>query len=522
MRRVLIWIFFFLSLLAGFSMRYYYAGDWFDYETDADGEIHAVIYQVEADAYARLARVQRILQGHGLIQNFHPQENYPDGIKPTTTFPFDLPILALYFPIHYFTAHALDWAGALVSPALYFALAIFIFWWSQNLTFRTRVALLFGIAAMPALVWATPFARPDHQSLDLVLFAAAFCLEWNRWREGNSPRAAKIFAIVAGILWGIAMWDSLYEPLLLFVIVVGFNLAMRRREQPGFLIAAIVILAISFCVEGLPLDRPPREFDPYLVRWLGTIAEVRPMSMLSATIYFSPALWVVPLFIFRYLQLGPRKTEDWLLAFLSVVLIAITFTQTRWFYFTGFVLLLLMAGWCEREKIVWLRRVALVAIVYGLMWGIDYDLNKMDQDEKKPTPQLRHIALSIDGPGGILAPWWLSPALLYYSGQPIVAGSSHMTIPGIVDTARYFTTNSWVEGDQILQKRHIRWVVVYLPERLIQNSQQILGTEKATDSKRKIDQPITASLYEGFAVPTRYRLRAVEQDCKLYEYDPSR
>jgi hypothetical protein len=318
------------------------------------------------------------------------------------------------------------------------------------------------------------------------------------------------------------MWDSLYEPLLIFVIVVGFNLALRRREQSGFLIAAIGIVLFSFCVEGLPNARPPRELDAYLVRWLGTIAEVRTMSWISATVYFSPALWLLPLFIFRYLQLGPHKIEDWLLCLLCLALTAVGFSQTRWLYFAGFVLLLLVAGWCEREKIVWLRRVVLAGIIYGLLWGIDYDFDKMELNEAKPTPQLRRIAMCIDGPGGILAPWWQSPTLLYYSGQPIVAGSSHMTLPGIVDTARYFTTTSWLEADEILQRRRVRWVMVYLPERTILNSRQILGTETTAEPKRKIDQPISISLYDGFAVPTRYRLRAVEQDFKLYEYDPAR
>ena len=79
----------------------------------------------------------------------------------------------------------------------------------------------------------------------------------------------------------------------------------------------------------------------------------------------------------------------------------------------------------------------------------------------QPSLQLAQISRAIDEPGGIMAPWWLSPGLLYFSGQPIVSGSSHCGISGIVASAKFFSTTSWAEAEHILRERQVRWVVVW-------------------------------------------------------------
>lgn len=524
LRRILPWLLFLIALIAGIILRDEYAGNWLDASTNAQGQTEISIYQVEADAYARLARVQRILQGHGLVQRFHPQENYPEGMKPTTTLPFDLIILALYLPAKVFSTIPLDWAGALVSPILYLVLALFLFFWSRAWPLRARFLLLLGLACFPALVWATPFARPDHQSLNLALIGAAICLEWRRWKPGLPARNP--FAIAAGILWGLALWNSFFEPLIFFVIIIIFNLAVRRREQSLFLITAATTLLLSLLAEGFHWQRPPVEFDDYLVRWLSTVGEIKPLTLETATISLTPVFWLLPFFLFRLLWSREREITDWLLLVLSVALGVLVFFQSRWAYFTSFTLLLAMAFWYSRESIVWLRRVLLGVIVFSVMWSLDRDLDLISRREEPPTAQLRRMAATIQTPGGILAPWWLSSPLLYYSGQPIVAGSSHMTIPGIVDSARYFTATSWLEGDAILQKHKVRWVLVYDPERTVPNSRKILGltppktSRNPEDVQLPVEVTLTERLYNLAAIPTRYHLRAVEQDCKLYEYIP--
>ena len=79
----------------------------------------------------------------------------------------------------------------------------------------------------------------------------------------------------------------------------------------------------------------------------------------------------------------------------------------------------------------------------------------------------------------VLAPWWLSPATAYWSGQPTVAGSSHESLPGIVASARFYLATSADEAGTILRQHKVQWVLVYDGERVAENSASILGGKAA-------------------------------------------
>src|SRR5213078_1855046 len=76
------------------------------------------IYFVDADCYARMTRVQMCDAKPGLIVRHHAFENFPQGTTPHTTAPLDYLILGLSLLLNPFTTHALDLAGAFVSPFL--------------------------------------------------------------------------------------------------------------------------------------------------------------------------------------------------------------------------------------------------------------------------------------------------------------------------------------------------------------------------------------------------------------------
>ena len=87
--------------------------------------------------------------------------------------------------------------------------------------------------------------------------------------------------------------------------------------------------------------------------------------------------------------------------------------------------------------------------------------------------ELRAISSQIDGP--FIAPWWFSPAVSYWSRQAGMGGSSHESIEGIVETAKFFETQDAEEAKQIINRHHITWIVSYDADRVAQNSAQILG-----------------------------------------------
>jgi hypothetical protein len=84
--------------------------------------------------------------------------------------------------------------------------------------------------------------------------------------------------------------------------------------------------------------------------------------------------------------------------------------------------------------------------------------------------------------GPFLAAWWLSPAIAYWSRQPGVAGTSHESLPGIVDTARFFLSNDPAEAAVILRKRSVRWVLVDDPAHDVETSATMLGFTPAGES----------------------------------------
>jgi hypothetical protein len=94
---------------------------------------------------------------------------------------------------------------------------------------------------------------------------------------------------------------------------------------------------------------------------------------------------------------------------------------------------------------------------------------------------LREAALSLRERhvGGVVAPWWFCPAIVWWSGQPCISGTSHQSLPGIVESCEFYIGE--VPDPELLQKRKVVYILVYEPDRLISNSEQILG-RRATGS----------------------------------------
>jgi hypothetical protein len=77
--------------------------------------------------------------------------------------------------------------------------------------------------------------------------------------------------------------------------------------------------------------------------------------------------------------------------------------------------------------------------------------------------------------------------LVYWSGQPAVAGSSHESLPGIVDTARFFSTADPKLAQQICNDRKVETVVTGNPEPIIAQSVEILGQPLPQDETTMAD-----------------------------------
>ncbi len=499
-------------------------------------------WMVEADCYSQMARVQRILQGRGLVQSHFTVENWPEGLVPSTTAPFDYCILLLYAPLKLFTADPLDWAGALISPLLWVALAVFwMLFRSREFTRAGRALFLLGSAAMPGFVWATACGRPRHQSLILVLMALGFVAEYERWHLAAVSRRA--WNLFAGLVWGLACWTSLFEPAIVFAALLVFNFVARRRESAVFLAAFAAVIAVSFVIEGphtlvasALLLHPAAGYAEPLRNWLGGIAEIQGIAPSTAQVGKEIArmisLLLVP-FIGWFLWTHPNfNRTDRLLVILYLALTALCLWQGRWIYYANLAELFLVVRFFQLAPGRWPQGVVLGVFLLGL-FNVDYFETEVRAKlpANQPSLALLEVGRALDVPGGVLAPWWLSPGLLYFSGQPIVAGSSHCGISGIVAAAEFYNATDWTVAERILQARRVRWIVVWNDPALNQafgyeypllnNSRRILGLPIYTDDDAETaDASIAQILINDRFVPTWLQLRAVTSQLKLYEYTP--
>jgi hypothetical protein len=453
------------------------------------------IYFVDADCYARMTRVQMCAEKPGLIVRHHAFENFPQGTTPHTTAPLDYLILGLSIVLKPFTAHALDLAGAFVSPLLALVGGWFLWWWSRRMKFRYRWITLILYAISPILVHGTELGRPDHQSLLILLVAIAICAEWSLQTADGTAASTEVnrWAVVSGVAWGFAIWVSAYEPLVIFFMVTATAFLINRaaffgrdRRMGWILFAAIIVIALlierrlpSFAV-----------FQSNLIfkNWARTIGELAHISP-ENPVWFrwcGYLVLVTPFLIWMNVSRNFKKSErpmPWFVLVLLVATYGLTTWQARWGYFFVLIFAIALPALLvpiKSSAAVW---IAFVLSIFPILRDWDERLWPNEAqlaarvERRTESVQIRDLALSLRSPEvhPFLAPWWLSPSIAYWSGQPGVAGSSHESLNGIEETARFFLSENLLEARAILEKRHVARVFAYDFDRVAQNSAAILN-----------------------------------------------
>ena len=419
----------------------------------------------------------------GIIVRHHDFENFPHGTTPHTTAPLDYLIVALAVALKPFTAHGIDLAGAAVSPFLALIGGWFLWWWSRQMNFRYRWPMLILYAISPVLVHGTKLGRPDHQSLVVLLLAVAICAEWALQFE-QSIR----WSIVSGAAWSLALWVSLYEPLILFGLVAGCAMLQHREffrasHRQSSWILFVVILSIAFLLEQrLPELRPFYSGQTFR-NWSRTVGELVSVSPLRP-IWFQWASWLlVPAPVLIWFAFRRESPPPIFVGVLLVATYVLTIWQARWAYFFVSIFALALPTLLELLKsriLVWsIFIVSLFPILHD--WDARLWPNESEYvrriEQRNESVRLHDIALNLQSSDRhpFLAQWWLSPAIAYWSGQPGVAGSSHESLPGIEDSARFFAAHDWATARKILENREVDWVIVYDSKRAAENSAEILG-----------------------------------------------
>jgi len=161
----------------------------------------------------------------------------------------------------------------------------------------------------------------------------------------------------------------------------------------------------------------------------------------------------------------------------------LTIWQARWAYFFLSIFAIALPHLLDPIKsraAVW---IAFVMSIFPILRGWDARLwpNEMEYarriEQRNESEQLRDLSINLLSSEvcSFLAPWWLSPSIAYWSGQPAVAGSSHESLSGIADSADFFLTEDWPRARGILENHKVIWVIAYDFERVSLNSSAIMG-----------------------------------------------
>jgi hypothetical protein len=482
-------------------------------------------YFADPDCYARMTRAQWVILSPWRSVRFHDFENAPAGIVPHTTAPMDLLLAALSraFQFGYWIVEAhspsppLDLAGAFISPLLGLALVAFLWWWGHKFAVPYRNAVLVITVISPILAQAFQLGRPDHQSLIVLLTGAALAAEISLWRQPSLS-----WEILSAALWALALWTSFFEPLVLLGATALMRLGVRGRNaipNRAAVLVFIVILSAAILFDGWRIQAPSAEERTYFFRWALNIGELRHATLPQLFRWTGWLIIASPLLLlWRFWKEKDRACAAF--AMFVFLLLALSLWHMRWGYFLAiaFALSLPWALPAIRSKpVAWLA--------FGIsLWPVAAEWDRQlypDKKERMAREEDREEAFLLLQTSQalisqrrtiILAPWWLSPAIAYWSGQRCVSGSSHQSLPGTADSSRFYLSKSPEEARDVLRRRSVNYVIAYEPARVISNSAQILG-------RNAPERPFGETLYNNpHGAPSFLRLVYENKFFKVFEF----
>ncbi len=486
------------------------------------------IYFADADCYSRMTRARMVAERPGMIVRHHDFENFPQGVNAHTTAPLDYLIVAgkklLDAGFALFDSgktsvlrgQTLDLAGALVSPLLGVLTCGWLAVWAWSATGHSSLVRAWAAPAAPLLFAISPIAvhgtvlgRPDHQSLIIFLLAIIIGAETRlmqtvrEWEKQARPPDRHIaqWSLISGLAGGLAMWVSLYEPLVLFgviflLIALFDREQFRWRERWWGWAAAAAVYAMSLAIEGWRFALPDETVRAYFPKWSRSIGELAHLDLTGPLLWhwcgWAAALAPVTLGLAVWLKMKaaraatgahPAYRPAAFLLGLLLVTFALTCWQLRWGYFFALVFAMSLPWQLAVLRRAWIAWPVFVVALYPIAQDWDARLFPDDEAERRQAVQraertaLRETVSAITGDpaAAFLAPWWQSPAIAYWTRQPGVAGSSHQSLPGIVDTARFYLAENPADAAAILKKRRVAWVLADDAERMTGTSAALLG-----------------------------------------------
>lgn len=463
------------------------------------------VYFVDADCYSRMIRAQDLWQRDLHSISFQRTENWPDGVYTHATMPMDIAIVGLGKVLSPFLENPLPVAGALVSPVLGLVFILALWIWSRKWEVPNRWMMLITAAVSPSLAHAFGVGRPDHQSLEVLLVALALLAEFRILQKAISKSglqglaaasARERLVLASAVCWGLALWVSFYEPLILFVLILGLRVLVFGRVafSRGFLwghACMVGILSGAWLLDGMRFHRLPMETMEFFGRWSSQIGELRGMAF-AAPEGFAWVGWLLPVVPLLLLWRVIRERTRFCGALLILVTACygLTMWQRRWEYFLVLVFVLSLPWAMQAIRRSWLRWVLFMISLWPIaaQWEMllypegEYAASRIEARQEAVLLRDAAVRLISDDITPVLAPWWLCPPIAYWSHEPTIAGSSHQSLPGIVDTARFYLSEDESEAREILRRRQVFYVFGYEPDRVMGTASPLLGKKGGPES----------------------------------------
>ncbi|MCX7869777.1 MAG: hypothetical protein N2322_07480, partial [Terrimicrobiaceae bacterium] len=296
----------------------------------------------------------------------------------------------------------------------------------------------------------------------------------------------------------------LFEPLVLLALVVLLRvLALGRAALPSGragwigLGAFLGVCGLAVLWDGFRAGGLPPEARAAFPRWAASIGELQPAGLGGL---FAWAGWLGP-FAGAALLFSRRRG---LVAggLLVCALGVLAFSMARWgpFFVLGVVAILPSAlGLFPKAAVA--RLVLLVSLwPVARVWDERLFPSPGEAEailqRRIEGPLLREASANLPAGSIFIAPWWVSPAVAYWSGARGVSGSSHQSLEGTLKTAEFFLTEDAARASAILRESGARFVVVDDPERTLPNSSALLNQPA---SERSVGRLLwSGRLLEGF------------------------
>src|SRR5438046_8342087 len=240
----------------------------------------------------------------------------------------------------------------------------------------------------------------------MLLVTIAICTEW-----GSRTKAADMAAptdhdrwnVVSGIAWGLAIWNSAYESLILFLLVTVVSALQDRQALPtkprraGWL-CFVLIITIALLIERRIPSLSIFHSNAIFKNWASTIGELAHVSpanpiWLRWCGYF---LLITPFLIWMSVSRDRRRTEQAMPWFVPVLLVAtygLTIWQARWGYFFVLIFAIALPALLEPVKsraAVWIAFVLSIAPILRdwdeRLWPNETQLSRRIEQRDEGVP----------------------------------------------------------------------------------------------------------------------------------------